>query len=255
MSARLSLLFVAAALPWVSSLSPSAATAQTTRPPALGVDVTTCRTGLAKSERLAVFTASMPAIPKGVTMAMRFDLEERLGTSGRFVRLPAPNFGRWERSEPNVAGFAYTKRLQGLRAPAAYRVKVQFRWLDADGERVRTARRVSSVCGQPDERPDLQVSRLRIAEGDDGVALYSVTVRNAGRSDVESPFLIGLGIAGVPQRAQEVGALSQGAKVTFVFRAPRCAAGAAVVARVDGGRAVDEADERNNTRRKTCPAA
>jgi hypothetical protein len=244
-----------AALPWVAALAPSPAAAQTTpKPPALGVAVTTCETGLLDSDRVAVFTASMPAIPKGVSMAMRFDLEERLGSTGRFAALPAPNFGRWERSEPNVAGFVYTKRVQGLQAPAGYRVKVRFRWLDADGVAVRATRRVSAVCEQPDERPDLEVSRLRVGTGTGGVGLYSVTVRNDGLSDVLSSFVIGLSVGGVPQQSQEVGALATGAAVTFVFRAPRCAEGTAVVARVDAGRTVDEADERDNTLRTTCPA-
>lgn len=257
MSPRRALLAVLfAALPWVAAITPSpAAAAETTKPPALGVAVATCDTGLAAGDRAAVFTGSMPAIAKGTSMAMRFDLEERLGATGRFAKLSVPNFGRWERSEPAVSGFVYAKRIQALQAPAAYRVKVRFRWLDAEGTVVRAAHRVSAPCEQPDERPDLRIARLRVGTGGGGIGLYSVTVRNAGPTDVLTPFTIALSIGGVPQQAQEVGALASGATVTFVFRAPRCAEGTAVVARVDTGRTVDEANERDNAVRTVCPAA
>ncbi len=251
---RILLAVLAAALPWAGALATPGALAQTTKPPALGVTVSTCETGVQDSDRVAAFTGSMPTAAGAVTMAMRFDLEERVGAAGRFDPLPAPNFGRWERSEANVAGLVYTKRVEGLQAPAGYRVRVRFRWLDADGKVVRATRRTSAVCEQPDERPDLQVTRMRVATGGGGVGLYSVTVRNTGLTDVQSPFAIGLSVDGVPQQAQEVGALAAGATVTYVFQAPRCAAGAAVVARVDAGRTVDEADERDNTLRTTCPA-
>jgi hypothetical protein len=248
---RLAVLAVALPGP---ALAPVAAPAQTaTKPPALGVAVQTCDTGLLALGRVAVFTASMPSVPKAVTLAIRFDLEERDGLLGPYLTVTVPNFGRWERSEPNVAGFVYSKRVEALAAPAAYRVKVRFAWLDAGGATVKTARRTSAPCRQPDLRPDLRVTRLHVGKASDGGGLYSVTVRNVGASAVTTPFLITLS-GGVAHQEQEVAALAAGAAVNFVFRAPRCAAGTPVLARADPGHSVDEANERDNVARTTCPA-
>lgn len=251
---RLAVLTLAAgfAVPATAAAAPAPAT--TPKAPTLGITVDRCDSGLLPRDRVAVFTASMPTVPGTETMAMRFDLEERDGLVAPFVGLLLSNFGRWERSAPDVAGFVYSKRVEGLGAPAAYRVKVRFRWLDAGGATVRATRRTSPQCRQDDPRPDLRVSRLRVGRAPGGDGLYSVTVRNAGASDAGSPFVVTVGGGGLPQQEQEVAGLAAGDATTFVLRAPHCTPGAPVVARVDTARAVDEADERDNVARTTCPA-
>lgn len=251
---RLRLAVLAAVVLSGSALVPAAASAQrSVKPPLLGVVLERCDTGLLAVERAAVFTASMPSVPKAVTMEMRFDLQERDGLLGPFRTLDVENFGRWERSEPNVAGFVYSKRVEALLAPSAYRVKVRFKWLDAGGATVKSARRTSVLCRQPDLRPDLRVMRVHVGTAADGGGIYRVTVRNAGETSVVTPFLVALGGSAARQE-QAVQALAAGATANLVFRGPPCVAGALVVARVDAARSVDEADERNNVARATCPA-
>jgi hypothetical protein len=129
---------------------------------------------------------------------------------------------------------------------------VSFRWTDAAGSTVRTTGRTSAPCEQPDQRPNLRVSRLRIGEGSGDTGFYSVTVRNDGITDALTPFTITLSVGGILQQSQEVGALAAGASVNFVFRGAPCTDGDPVVARVDAGRTIDESDEKDNTARTTC---
>lgn len=253
MSRRRQLLAViVAALPWVAAVTTVDAQ---TAPPPLSVTASTCTTGLAAADRAAVFTGSMPAVGKGGSMAMRFDLYERDGESGPFRRLTVPNFGRWERSQRNVAGLVYDKRVEMLQAPAAYRVSVRFRWYDAKGRVVRRTRRTSILCRQPDLRPDLRVTRLAVGAGAPGAPTrYTVTLRNDGATAIAAPFVTGLSLGGVAQGVQRADALAAGGLLTLTFQAPRCAPGAAVVATADADDAVDEAEELNNTARESCPA-
>jgi hypothetical protein len=253
---RLLLAVMVAVLPWAVVAATVDAQPPPVKAPSLSASVSTCTTGLAAADRAAVFTGSMPAGRRGGSMAMRFDLYEREGQSGPFRRLAVPNFGVWERSERNVAGFLYDKRVELLQAPAAYRVTVRFRWYDAKGKVVRRATRTSPACVQSDLRADLGITRLTIGEPRaDGTALYSATVRNAGATPVDGEFLVGLTLAGNAQPPRALAALDAGGSATLTFVAPACAPGTPVVATADVAKAVEEADERDNTARKTCPGA
>lgn len=138
------LVAVAAALPG----APPAAARE--RPP-LAATLEECQTGASPSERIAVFTGSMPAVAGTERMAMRFDLQRRTSHRPRWRRVRrAPGFGAWERSLPNRAGFVFHKRVDGLRVPAAYRAVVRFRWYAADGAVQRRAQRRTRSCRQPD---------------------------------------------------------------------------------------------------------
>lgn len=251
---RLSLIAVLAVL---AGAVPSVAAAQTPAParPPLAATVTTCTTGLTLADRTVVFTGSMPPVQGSVSMAMRFDLYDREDDSDPYTRVKVPGFGRWERSAKQVAGFVYDKRVEQLQTPADYRVTVSFRWYDAGGKVMRRKQRTSPVCRQPDLRPDLRVTRLLIGGArPDGTALYSVTLRNAGRTAIGAPFATGLSVDGVVQPAQTLATLEPDATATLTFVAPRCVPGAAIVATTDLGGAIDEAEEAGNTERKSCPA-
>src|SRR4051794_10525550 len=158
-----------------------AAVAQTQQQPSekppLEVKLQTCQTGATPSDRYAVFTGSMPRQPKTASMAMRFDLYERTPQSTEFGHVALPKWGIWERTtKAGVPGFIFTKRIDQLAAPATYRAVVSFRWYDAKGKLLRSARRVSPNCHQPDPRPDLHVKRVYF----DGGKMH-VVVRNRGR--------------------------------------------------------------------------
>jgi hypothetical protein len=222
------------------------------RPP-LAATVTSCTTGLDAADRTVVFSGSMPALRRATSMAMRFELYERPDGEDAFTRLRLPSFGAWVRSDPNVAGFVYDKHVQQLAAPSAYRVIVRFRWYDARGRIVRRTQRTSSVCREPDLRPDLRVSRVVIgAPRADGSALYTVAVRNTGASPILVPFATALVVDGILQPALSLPSLDAGATGTLIFTAPACTPGTPVAVAVDADRIVDEADESDDIARKPC---
>jgi hypothetical protein len=144
----------------------------------------------------------------------------------------------------------YTKRVEGLVGPRTYRVRVRFRWLDADGAVVRRAAAVSDGCHIPDPRPDLRVDDLVVRRGR---AHFAVTVRNAGRSAADvSRLSLDLGDGGVPLFAF-VGPLAAGAEQTVVLGGRACASGALLTATADAADVVDERREDDNVLAATCP--
>src|SRR4051812_38018933 len=73
--------------------------------PPLAARLATCQAGPNAADRFAVFTGSMPRIAGTATMAMRFDLFERL-PGGKFTAVSLPRWGVWEKtSKKGVPGF------------------------------------------------------------------------------------------------------------------------------------------------------
>src|SRR5258707_1027002 len=108
-----------------------------TRPP-LKATLETCQTGIAPTDRYAVFTGSMPSAKGVAAMAMRFDLFERT-PGAAFQHVTLPKWGVWEHtSKAGVPGFIFTKRVDQLAAPAAFRAAVSFRWYDKNGKLLRS---------------------------------------------------------------------------------------------------------------------
>ncbi len=212
--------------------------------PELSAKLAACETGADAKDRFAVFTGSMPREGAAV-MAMRFDLHERL-PGGRFERVTLANWGVWQSTaKKGVPGFIFTKRVEELAAPAAFRAVVSFRWSDAKGNVVRTAKRTSPICRQPDWRPDLRVGRVVFDE--DGRA--RATVVNDGRSpsgtfdlsmDVRDRSVVRT-LPGLPagqRRTVELG---------------RCGAPGSATVTADPAHAVEEADEGDNAVTVACP--
>ena len=215
--------------------------------PLLGSALESCSVSALPAERVAIFTGAMPALPGADRMSMRFDLERLRPGGKRWRRIVAPTFGVWERSQPDRAGFVFRKRVDGLAVPARYRVLLRFRWEDADGEIVRSARHRTAACEQPDLRPDLVVETVTAILDAPGLAVYRVKVRNAGRSTAGA-FTVRLGSASV-----EVPQLAAARRTTVLVLAAECAFGEPLLVRVDADGRVDEADERANLLRGVCP--
>jgi hypothetical protein len=171
------------------------------------------------------------------------------GSGSRWRRLTAPGFDEWLTSAAGVRRYTYARTIQNLAAPAAYRTIVRFRWLDADGLALKSARATSAACRQPDMRPDLEPVRVAVAPGPDPVSRrYTVTLRNAGRTDT-GPFDVAL-----DDVAEPLAGLAAGAWHTVVFVAPACAPDAPPpTLTLDPADAVDERDEDDNVLAVTCP--
>jgi hypothetical protein len=89
--------------------------------------------------------------------------------------------------------------------------------------------------------------RWRRVPGAPGLALYTLMVRNAGRSTA-GPFSVRVGGG-----RTEVVSLAAGEQRSVLVPAPACAAGSSLTARVDEERRVDESHEDGNGVRLPCP--
>lgn len=233
----------------VALLAAAGPAAAQDEPPALQAAVETCSTSALPAQRVVTFVGSMPAVVGATVMQMRFELERRARGETRWRRIRgAPGFGAWERSDPGRAGFVFHKRVDGLQAPAGYRAVVRFRWTDAAGRPVRTARRRTPACEQPDLRPNLVPGALTgVFDLRPGLALYKLVVRNTGRSAAGAfGVRVGTGTA-------EVQGLAPQQERTVLVLAPICLAGTTMLAVVDADGRVDESFERGNATARGCP--
>jgi hypothetical protein len=217
------------------------------------VRVVDCVPALDPLERTATFEARMRAARGSERMQVRFSLQVREDALRGWRRMPADGFDTWLTSLPDVRRYSYEKTLVNLSSPAAYRTVVRFRWLDADGEIVKSARRTSGACRQPDMRPDLEVRRIDVLPAaDPAMRRYAVVVRNAGRSDAD-PF--GLTLRAGEEELGMTAVLGLAAQTSSVvtLTGPACAPGAPVLVTLDPAETVDELDESDNAFAATCP--
>jgi hypothetical protein len=218
---------------------PATATA-TANGPAL-LRLASCETGA------ATFEGDMRAVPGTTRMQMRFTLLARPATGG-WRRVSAPRMDTWVSSDPGKLRYLYDKRVDGLVAPAGYRMRVRFRWLDAGDTVVGRAHRLSRVCRQRDLRPDLQLGAVRAADGGG----YTVDVRNAGLSPAAA-FDVALTVPGSEPVVERAGALEPGEGISLAFDAPPCDPGSVLQLVVDAYEEVDEAAEDDDAIALPCP--
>ena len=232
-----------------AALAGPAHAAAPAKAPKLGATLETCATSPLPVQRIAAFVGSMPARAGAPRMQMRFELERRREGERRWRRLKAAGFGVWERAKPNVAGLVFKKRVTGLPVPATYRALLRFRWLAADGATVKRAHARTRACRQPDLRPNLVPGALTgaVDAQQSGLAVYSLVVRNTGRS-AAGPFSVRVGGA-----SAEVDGLGAGEERAVSVRGLSCVPLLAVVVRVDADRRVEESAERGNGARRQCP--
>ena len=226
-----------------------AALAEPGRAPA-SVAVVECQPGTAPLKREAAFESRVRALPGTDRMQVRFTLLERLG-DGSFRALEVPGLDVWRTSRRQARRFVYTQEVTGLEPDAAYRVAVDFRWLAADGDTLRFARRRSDVCEQEGALPNLRIVRISTRAGSTpSTAGYSVVVRNAGGADVRNVKLgllaDGTGIAGT-----RIGRIE--ARDTRTIRFAGAACSEAVSAVIDPDNAIRETAEDDNVLSVPCP--
>lgn len=214
-----------------------------------------CERSEEATERAGVFEGEMRNIPGAARMQMRFKLQVRTPARDRWTAVAAPGFGSWLSPAAGTARYVYTKRVENLFAPAAYRVQIRFRWLDSAGATVATARAYSRRCSQPDPRANLVVQAIGVEKGPDAASRsYVVLVRNTGRSDAASSELA-FSVDGSPLPSAPVAALAAGEYVLVTVQGPACTAGAPLLARADVDGAIAERSESDNRFSVPCPAA
>jgi hypothetical protein len=237
MAPRLGLLTVLLA---VAALLPATASAASKT---ASVKVLECDTDAAS----ATFESTMRTVVGASRMQVSFALQARADT-GRWAAVKVPGFNRWLSARSGRSTFVYDKTIDGLAAPGEYRVVVRFRWRDAAGELVQSARRTSRACEQPDPRPDLRpVALERTPAG------WVLTVTNAGAGDAE-PGYATLAAGGALLEGA-VPALAPGDDTGVYFTTPPCRPGETLTATVDPEDDLEEADEAGNAISVTCPAS
>ncbi len=210
-----------------------------------------CATGASAAERFAVWVGRMRALPGATGQQLRFSLQARAG--GRWTTVPGERLGEWRTAEPGVRAYVFSKRVEGLAAPGAYRTVVQFRWLDEHGSVVHGARRVSAVCRQPDLRPDLAPAAVAVERDPAGGARYRVAVRNLGPVAAGS-FEVAVEVVGAGRLVATAPQLGPGAVAAVELTGPACEPGATLRVIVDPAAAVPERDETRNALAARCPA-
>lgn len=219
---------------------PAAAAAESVR-------LLACVPALEGADRSATFEARMRPVRWSERMQVRFTLQVEEDVLGSWRRLPAPGFDQWLTSDPGVSRYSYSKTVQNLAAPAAYRTVVRFRWLAGDGAVLARSRATSRTCRQPDMRPDLAVVRIDVVDGG-----HAITLRNAGRS-AAGAFAVALSVGDRMREPLTVAGLAAGEHAVLTFAGPACQPGAPLAATVDADDEVDERDEDDNVLVATCP--
>ena len=196
----------------------------------------------------AVFRGSMRGIEGSARMGMRFTLLERTGSNG-FKPLKAPGLGRWRRAQPGVVSFGYRQVVKALPENAAYKMRVDFRWLAADGSVLAQVQKGSPACRQFSALPNLRVEVLGASDTKvAGVVRYRVLVTNTGRAQVTAPVRLSVDDAVIDTASV---ALMPGEWRQIDFRGPTCTNTVAAAADPDG--TIVESSETDNIDEVPCP--
>ena len=193
------------------------------------------------------YESRMHSVPGAERMTVRFDLLEK--APGRaFHRV---SVGAINRSRRGASTFKWQHQFDGLRQGAVYRTSVVFRWLAADGSRVRTATKLSAPCKQPGGPPNLRISGVGIGQGAvPGTALYNVTVVNRGATAATGVSVL-LRVDGeILDESDPIESLAPGESQTVSFSGPVCRKKLRAV--VDPKGAIAESREDDNVRTTTC---
>jgi hypothetical protein len=217
------------------------------------VRVAECTPALEPEARTATFEARLRAVPGSDRLAVRFTLQTRGKGELDWRKVTAPGLDTWLVSDHGVGRYGYLKTVRNLSAPASYRTIVRFRWLDAVGEVVRSAKHRSEACRQTDLRPDLRPRRVEqhpVADPRD--RRYVVFVKNTGRT-LAPPASVTLRAGDRLLPPGTMSSVLPGATRRMGFIAPACATGEELVVTADATGLVDEADEGDNELVVPCP--
>jgi len=211
--------------------------------------VVDCRSGDSAESRSATFLGRMRTVSGTDRMLMRFTLMERFGDE-KLHPLTVPELKAWRSSKPGVRDFRYKQTVTGLQGGGEYRVAIDFRWLDADGNLLRKARRVSGACRQQGELANLTVGLPSAQPGPEGTAVYVVPVLNTGKAPARD-VAVELFVDGAATNVGHIDSVAPGEMREVRFTGPSCQRRLRVV--VDPSDAVKERSEADNAINVRCP--
>lgn len=213
--------------------------------------VADCHTSDDLAQRFASFSGQMRRLPGAQHMEMRFTLLERL--AGRFThykRVSLPELKPWRRSSPGARMFIYTQRVTALHDGGTYRMRVQFRWSDAQGSLLRSKTVRSRSCHQPAPLPNLSIRSISSSPAPvAGDRVYSISLANNGMGDARN-VPVELQVDGTAAGRARVDLLPARESTVVQIEGPRC--GFSVRAVADPGRRIAETDESDNAFEIPC---
>jgi CARDB protein len=219
-----------------------------------------CQRNLQPMLRAVSVTGVMRPVAGTAHMQMRFDLMTSQRRLGRYRTLRGANLGVWLSPRDPTLGTHPDDQWQVPHpvveppAPAFYKFRVSFRWLDKDSHRLAQFTLTSGICHQLELRPDLVAQSLTVAPApmagqDDFLAL----VRDQGLTGA-GPVEVQLTLPDGTKATRQILWLGAHRAREIQFAAPACAAGSTLTLSVDPGMAVDDFDRANNTLTVSCPA-
>jgi hypothetical protein len=198
----------------------------------------------------ALFVARMHQVAGGDHMWLRFKLLEKSGSG--FHSLKAPGLGRWRKSKPGVGVFAYRQAVRGLEKGSLYRAEVDFRWYDAGGDVIQTAKRRSRACRQFDVLPNLTAKPVGVKTlSQEGVVRYRVLVTNEGIATATG-VPVRLTVDGDVVDTVTVASLAPAERRVIAIQGPACTRSVKAEADPDG--VIVESSEGDNSREVACSA-
>jgi CARDB protein len=236
---------------WIAAaLAPAAPAAKPV--PTRSVTLSECHPSDDVTQRHASFAGQMHALPGTARMAMRFTLQERL-LSTHFKSVSLPDLRPWRRSKPGARNFIYTQRVTALHDGGAYRMRVQFRWYDSNGNLLRKSVARSGVCRQPVPLPDLSISSITPAPGPSpNQTTYSISVLNDGSGEARD-VSVSLKVDGAMVASSRIDLLPGNTSGVVQIVGPACSVALRAIA--DPDRSIPESDETDNALTVPCTRA
>ncbi|MFL5909695.1 MAG: CARDB domain-containing protein [Gaiellaceae bacterium] len=219
--------------------------------PLAAVKLTSCQAGGQPLDRKATFVGHMRSVPGSDQLVMRFQLLEQYG-GRKYTRVASPELRPWRRSHSGVQTYSYSQSVTGLVPGEAYRMQIQFRWLDSKGRTIQQVRRQSSVCGLAGDLPNLRVLDVTARSGlVPNTEAYTVDVMNAGLAPA-SRIGLQLVLDGATPDTATIDSLQPGEVRAIHFTGPGCRQ--RVRATIDPSDAIHESDESDDSLAGACPA-
>lgn len=209
-----------------------------------------CKSGDVGETRSATFLGRMRATAGTDRMAMRFTLLERFGDE-KLHPVDFPELRVWRFSKPGVRDFRFKQTVTALQGGGDYRMRVEFRWLDADGNLLRKAQRLSGVCRQQGVLANLRAGEPTAAAGAEGTSVYTVPVRNDGKAPAQD-VAVELFVDGAATNVGHITSIAPGETREVNFTGPACKRGLRTV--VDPKDAIKERSESDNVTTVRCPS-
>jgi hypothetical protein len=208
-----------------------------------------CKSGDTADSRSATFLGRMRAIPGTDRMLMRFTLMERFGDE-KLHALTVPELKAWRSAKPGIKDFRYKQTVMSLQGGGEYRVAVDFRWLDAEGNLLRKSKRLSGACRQQGDLANLKVGVPTALAGPEGTGVYVVPVRNDGKA-IARDVSVELFVDGPSANVGHIDAIAPGETRDVRFTGPTCKHNLRMV--VDPSDTIREQFESDNVLLVRCP--